>query len=122
MDTIDFAECSYSVMRETKWNEPVGFITDATRSGARKARASNAAAKTSYSVKLRFPTLEDYQAFSEWYNDDDKRGMFPFRFRDIQDTEASGKEKVYVFKDNAGVSVSNVAGHVIDVSMEWTEY
>lgn len=122
MNAINFAYCSYKVLRETNWRESQGFLADTTRSGARKVRASNTAEKTNYSVKLRFPTLEDYKYFITWYNDTDKKGLFPFRFRDLQDVESSGKEKVYVFKESTGINITNVAGHIIDVSMEWQEY
>ena len=116
-----FIECNWKVLRSTNWNMPTGFISDKTRAGTRKVRAANTAEPNSFSVTLRFKTLDDYTAFDTWYNTTDRKGLIAFNFRNIKNKASASQTAVYRFTQDGTPQVTNTAGEIVDVSMGWEE-
>lgn len=121
MTVIEFPNCNYKVLRDTTWSMPIGFIADETRAGTRKVRGANTAQPNSFSVKLRFETLNDYETFDFWYNYTSRKGLFAFKFRNLKKHASSGSERIYRFSADGTPQVNNVGGEVVDVSMIWEE-
>lgn len=121
MTVIEFPNCNYSVLRDTNWDMPEGFIAEETRAGTRKVRGANTAQPNSFQVKIRFKTLDDYEVFDFWYNYTSRKGLFAFKFRNLKKHTSSGSEKIYRFANGGSPKCSNIGGEVMDVSMMWEE-
>lgn len=104
-----------NVMQSSTWTHELGIIADNTRCGVRKVRANNVYAPPQYSVTMHF-TLAEKNLFMDWYDDVCRKGLFPFRFPDI---EKRGSESIYSFAPNSMLSFSNLGGQIIEVQMTW---
>ena len=116
-----FIECNWKVLRSTTWTMPTGFRADETRAGTRKVRAANTSEPNTFSVTLRFMSVDDYTAFDTWYNTTDRKGLIAFNFRNLKKKASAGETEVYRFTQDGAPQVTNTAGEIVDVSMGWEE-
>ena len=104
------------VLKESTWDETIASISDETRCGVKKVRASETFAPITYNIKMRF-TKTEYDTFREWFVAN-RRGILPFYFPDV---EGTGVTKTYRFASGSKINYSNVSGKLIDVSMTFEE-
>ena len=119
MSVINFAECNYKILRSSSWVKPVKVVTDATRSGASKRRIGVTATPKSYSVTLSFRTVEDYDKFMKWFEENDLSGFHSFWMNKID--QVNGDVYEYRFAQGTQLNCSNSAGQVMEVSFELEE-
>lgn len=75
--------------------------------------------KRPFTVKMRI-SLEQYQDFHNWYVNTTKKGVYSFKFPQID----LGNPDVYAeyrFASGGAPKYSNNSGLMIDVSMVWEE-
>lgn len=104
------------VRRESTWSEIQGFISDPTLSGKQKRRKAHSMAKRPFQVSMLF-TYDEYEDFSEWYQDDLEFGTLSFSFPKIDGTG----DAEYIFAEGGEPQYSNESGKLIKCTMTWEE-
>lgn len=117
--SVAFPTLNYTILRETQWETPVEVLADQTRCGRKKRRPTAQLTPPTFSVVLRFPTLQDKRIFETWFEEYLYHGALSFTHPKIDDT--TGQMVEYAFKEGTSISWTNVSGHITQASMTWEE-
>jgi hypothetical protein len=104
------------ILRSTKWELPLGLISDMTRSGKSKRRAALTLTPVSFNVTMNM-TLDEYRIFENWYNNTCRRGVFSFLFPKINDNTDDLAE----YRIVSALEISNISGDILEISMGWEQ-
>jgi hypothetical protein len=104
------------VLRSSTWGLELGVISDQTRSGKSKTRAGHTQTPNQFSITIRF-TLDEYRVFVDWFNNICRKGVNSFAYPQIDDITGVLRE----YRITSASSVSNIAGHILDLQMGWEQ-
>jgi len=106
------------VLRSSSWESAPGFISDKTRSGKFKVRASSIYTPDGFSITMHM-TLQEYRIFGIWWETVCRKGVYTFGYPKIDDNTEVFVE--YQFAPESKIGKSNTSGDNLEITMNWME-
>ena len=106
------------VLRSSSWETAPVFISDQTRSGKLKVRATHVKIPDGFSIIMHM-TLPEYRVFRAWWKNTCRKGVYTFAYPRVDDN--TGELVEYQFEPDASPSVLNTSGDNLEVTMRWLE-
>ena len=107
-----------TVLRESSWDTTPAVIADQTKSGKYIVRGNHVHTPDGFSIVMHM-TLPEYRVFDAWWRNTCRRGVYTFAYPKINDN--TGILAEYQFEPNSNISIKNISGDNLEVTMSWME-
>jgi hypothetical protein len=105
-------------LNSSSWGTDTAVISDQTRSGKLKVRASHIKTPNPFTIIMHM-SLDEYRVFDVWWNNTDRRGVYTFSYPKINDN--TGEQVEYQFAPGSSLGIKNTSALNVEISMSWQE-